>query len=310
MATNPPNNLQNVTFQIAVDMEETMNKIMSRIPYALDEQLHRMAQIGERLSGALLSAASLFESTTYKTLITATDTLIERVQLSLERICSLDIHVENITQRLIDYDNTIQNLYKRFEDFELISKGAYDVIARFNQRSVDIEALANAWQINLLEFLNKVTYEECEYNELKTEEGFLCNEEIYEAIEEQASNPVRFQEKFADWTEKKKREFYIVCTIIGIIFEIFVIPYLQDNVGKPVMAWTVARIKELPERTGNFIADLKENVEAIITENCPYYYKVIFVDENGETKEGYVSKRSVRVIETVDEPEETEEDTQ
>ena len=304
MATNPPNNLQNVNIQLAVNMEETMNKIMSRIPYVLDEQIHRMSQIGEALSGALLSAASLFESTTYNTLITATDTLLERVQQSLERICSLDIYAEIIAQRLIDYDNTIQNLYKRFENFELVSQRAYDAIARFNQRSVDIESLVNAWQINLLELLNKVTIEECECNELETEEGFSCNEEIYEALEEQVNNPIGFQERFANWTEKKIKQFFLVWMILSFVWENFMQPYFQENIGKPVMARTVAHIKEIPEVAGNFIADLKENIEAIITENCPYYYKVVFVDENGETKEGYVSKRSVRVIET---PEESEE---
>ena len=86
----------------------------------------------------------------------------------------------------------------------------------------------------------------------------------------------------------------------------FIGPYFQDCIGGPVMAWTVAHMKELPEKGGKFIDDLKEDIEATIIENVPYYYKVTFVDENGEIKEGYVSKRSVKLVESVIETEEPE----
>ena len=45
----------------------------------------------------------------------------------------------------------------------------------------------------------------------------------------------------------------------------------------------------------------KKNVEAIITENTNYYYKVIYTDEKGEKREGYVAKRNLRVIDNVEE---------
>lgn len=50
----------------------------------------------------------------------------------------------------------------------------------------------------------------------------------------------------------------------------------------------------------------KEDIEAMIIENVPYYYKITFVDENGEVKEGYVSKRSVKFVESVIETEKQE----
>lgn len=62
----------------------------------------------------------------------------------------------------------------------------------------------------------------------------------------------------------------------------------------------------IPEKTSRFVGDIKEDIEATIIENVPYYYKVTFVDENGEEKEGYVSKRSVKLVEPVIETEETE----
>lgn len=149
--------------------------------------------------------------------------------------------------------------------------------------------------------LMKETY--CDTEESETEEGFTSNEEIIEALEENEKNPVGFQEKVYNWSEKKKRQYCIVFSILFFIYSIFLEPYLQENVGKPVMAWTVAHIKELPEKASEFVTDLKKDIEATIIENVPYYYKVSFVDENGVYREGYVSKRSVKLIETTDEEE-------
>lgn len=44
--------------------------------------------------------------------------------------------------------------------------------------------------------------------------------------------------------------------------------------------------------------------ERVILEDTNYYYKVSFTDENGETKEGYVAKRNLKLI--GEETEETE----
>lgn len=94
--------------------------------------------------------------------------------------------------------------------------------------------------------------------------------------------------------------------ILNFFWGNFIQTYFQECIGAPVMAWTVAHVKELPEKASKFIGDLKEDIEATIIENVPYYYKVIFIDENGEVKEGYVSKRSVKLVEPVIETEETE----
>ena len=160
---------------------------------------------------------------------------------------------------------------------------------------------------DLYDILNEVYYKDDDIEDFELEEGFKCNAEIQEALEEQVNDPVKFQEKVAFWTEKKKRQFFIVYIILNFFWGNFIQPYFQESIGAPVMAWTVAHVKELPEKVGKFIGDLKEDIEATIIENVPYYYKVTFVDENGEIKEGYVSKRSVKLVEPVIEMEETEE---
>lgn len=159
---------------------------------------------------------------------------------------------------------------------------------------------------DLYGLMNQAYYEDDDIEDFELEEGFTSNAEIQEALEEQVNDPVKFQEKVAFWTEKKKRQFFIVYIILNFFWGNFIQPYFQECIGAPVMAWTVAHVKELPEKAGKFIGDLKEDIEATIIENVPYYYKVTFIDENGEVKEGYVSKRSVKLVEPVIETEEAE----
>ena len=133
--------------------------------------------------------------------------------------------------------------------------------------------------------------EECDVSDNFTEE------EIHEALQEQVTNPIRFQERVANWTEKKIKQFFIVYMLLNFLYSNFVQPYFQDNVGKSVMAYVVSNVKEFPQKGAEVIGQIQENIEAIITENTNYYYKVIFIDENGETKEGYVAKRNLKLIE-------------
>lgn len=128
------------------------------------------------------------------------------------------------------------------------------------------------------------------------EKGFSNSKEIYEAMEEQINNPIGFQERIANWTEKMVKQYFIAILIVKFIFTNFLQPYFQDNIGKPVTASVIAYVRELPDTASEIIVDLKENIEAIIIENVPYYFKISFVDENGDTKQGYVSKRSVKFV--------------
>ena len=75
----------------------------------------------------------------------------------------------------------------------------------------------------------------------------------------------------------------------------------------PVTAYVVSNVKEFPEKGAKIIGQIHENIEAIIIENTNYYYKVTFTNENGETKEGYVAKRNLKIIEEKTEEDSTEE---
>lgn len=130
----------------------------------------------------------------------------------------------------------------------------------------------------------------------KEEKMLFTEEEIHEALSEQVTDPKGFQARVARWTESKKIQFFIIWNLILFICGNFVQPYFQEYVGIPVMTYVVSNVKELPEKGAKIIGQLQENIEAIITEDVNYYYKVTFTDENGEIQEGYVAKRNLRII--------------
>ncbi len=152
--------------------------------------------------------------------------------------------------------------------------------------------------------LAEQAYEEAEKY---TSDDFTTDEEIIEALQEQEADPIGFQEKVANWSEKKKKKYYIVIGIIVFIWTNFIAPYFQDNIGKPVVAYTISKVRELPETAGKVIDELMEGIEGFITEDVPYYYKVTYTDENGEEKEGYVAKKNLKVIDESEEDEVSEE---
>lgn len=145
-------------------------------------------------------------------------------------------------------------------------------------------------------------YDSLEDEEVEDDE-IATKEEIVELIEEQINNPIGFQEKLANKSEKFVKKYWIVFLIIHLLWANFCQPYFQDTIGKPVMAYTVSKVKELPEKAGKVIDELKHEVQAIITEDVPYYYKITYVDEYGNIKEGYAAKKNIQIIEDVEETE-------
>lgn len=76
----------------------------------------------------------------------------------------------------------------------------------------------------------------------------FTGEEIQEALQEHVTNPLKFQERVANWTEKKIKQFFIVYMLLNFLYSNFVQPYFQDNVGKSVMTYVISNVKELPQK--------------------------------------------------------------
>lgn len=249
---------------------------------------------------------------------------------SMERYISQiqQIGISNNVQQLLQADTALSKVMEKY-NFELLSTefnngyfdelinklgiqsglSSFEVLINNNLVQTLTDALDKANLTNIYSYENLLyglqhvnddlidIVESVYCDEEESEgEGFETNEEIYEVMEEQINNPEGFQARVANWSEKKKKQYHIVYVILFLIYSISIEPYLQQYIGVPVMAWTVAHVRELPDMASEFIVDLKENIEAIIIENVPYYFKISFADENGDTKQGYVSKRSVKFV--------------
>lgn len=190
-------------------------------------------------------------------------------------------------------------IFKDSTNFSKLIQTSLSAFESLGSIDFDIQHFGNpsSWAEtdNILDVVNNICDDH--YKDDSEEEGFKSNEEIFEAVEEQINNPENFLKRIKNWSERMKKEYAIAYHLLKFIVMICVIPYLEDTVGKPIAAKTVAFVRELPEQGKNLVAELREGIEAMIVDDVPYYYKVTFTDENGEEREGYVSKRSVKIIE-------------
>ncbi len=112
-------------------------------------------------------------------------------------------------------------------------------------------------------------------------------------MQEQIDDPKGFQEKNADWSEGKKKILYY-SGIIFFIWTYFFHPYFRETIGKPVVAYTISKVRELPKSAGKIIDALKKDFQTINTEDVPYYYEVTYTDEEVIPKRDMLPKRISR----------------
>lgn len=139
--------------------------------------------------------------------------------------------------------------------------------------------------------------DEEEENIAELETDFADEQELQDALEEEFTDENKFAKRIKSWAKEKIKKYNIYKLIGLFIINVFILPYLEENVGKPVMTKVVSIVKEAPEKGAEIIYRLKDGVQAIIMGNTNYYYKVKFTDENGVEREGYVAKKNLKVIE-------------
>lgn len=127
----------------------------------------------------------------------------------------------------------------------------------------------------------------------------IAKEELKETLNDTKENTEKTKNidtHIYDNVEKFKREHYRFYIIFSFFIVHIFLTWFDDTIGKHVIPKTVSIVKELPEKGSEIICHLEQNIEAIITENQNYYYKVSFIDENGIEREGYVAKRNLKII--------------
>ena len=140
-------------------------------------------------------------------------------------------------------------------------------------------------------------FDDEEENIAELETDFADEQELQDALEEEFTDENKFAKRIKSWAKEKQKKYNIYKFIGLFIINVFILPYLEENVGKPAMTKVVSIVKEAPEKGAETIYRLKDGVQAIIMENTNYYYKVKFTDENGVERKGYVAKKNLKVIE-------------
>lgn len=165
-------------------------------------------------------------------------------------------------------------------------------------------SIADLCQVNVDEVQEDIELMDSDVDEKQDSksltEPLFTYEEFNEALDESINNQESFQVRVANWTEKKKKQYFLIILLLKFFIDIFIMPFLQENVGLPVSTQVVSIVKELPQKASKIVDKLEKGVEAIITENTNYYYKITYVDENGETKQGYVAKRNLIFVKEIE----------
>lgn len=253
-------NYSSITTSGAAELTRSLRQAL--LPYSeLGESYSKILSV---ISESLPSVQDTFKIDSRASLLEVSKTFQESVQL-----LSDNIDLEPFKQlQNIDYTNLLHKLSPQTSSLTELANSAYS--------EIENEALIE--------------------NDNDIEDDFT-EEELQECLEEQFSEPQKFQERFSEWVEEKKKKYYIFYRLVCLLITIFVVPYLQQKVGLPVMTYIECQVKELPQKGAEIIDKLEAGVEAVISEDVNYYYKVIYIDENGEKKEGYVAKRNLKMIE-------------
>lgn len=296
-----------MTFEESIQMQANMQKLFE--PYhEVIENFQRIMEPIQRLydSSAIMNSMKQIASLSSAVGSMCQPTGITKMLESIANITAVNLEFQDYSKQFDALSESLLKVYEPIKINEASIRAAMGITASIPSYRELAAGFANI--ANNLSSIATTIYEESEEEEIsELETDFSSNEELQEAIIEQSENPIGFQERVANWAESKKKKYYIAILVLMFVWNNFIQPYFQEYIGVPVTAWTVAHVKELPEKASKLIADIKEDIEATIIENVPYYYKITFIDENGEEKEGYVSKRSVKFVAPVVETENVEE---
>lgn len=296
-----------MTFEESIQMRANMQKLFE--PYReVIENFQRIMEPIQRLydTSAIMNSMKQIASLNSAVESMCQPTGITKMLESIANVTAVNLEFQDYSKQFDALSESLSKVYEPIKINEASIRAAMGITASIPSYSELTAGFANI--ANNLSSIATAIYEESEGEEIsELETDFSSNEELQEAIIEQNENPIGFQERVANWAESKKKKYYIAILVLMFVWNNFIQPYFQEYIGVPVTARTVACVREFPEKASKLIADIKEDIEATIVENVPYYYKITFIDENGEEKEGYVSKRSVKFVAPVVETEDVEE---
>lgn len=136
--------------------------------------------------------------------------------------------------------NTIESLAQSFKAYEQMN-----IAESAKAIAESINAMSKSLRLEQLKQLQQIDFS-CMFADIVPKSTSLSDivetaySRVQEVLTEQATDSKGFQAKFANWTEKKKIQFFIIWQLICFIYGNFFQPYFQENVGIPVTAYVVA----------------------------------------------------------------------
>lgn len=127
-------------------------------------------------------------------------------------------------------------------------------------------SIADLCQVNVDEVQEDIELMDSDVDEKQDSksltEPLFTYEEFNEALDESINNQESFQVRVANWTEKKKKQYFLIILLLKFFIDIFIMPFLQENVGLPVSTQVVSIVKELPQKDSKIVKPNKDMLQS------------------------------------------------
>ena len=245
-----------------------------------------------------------------ETLKVISDINWDGIDIVINKICEIsqfinNINVERISNSIQAIDKTMSPVIEEIQKYDFTP--LIGLVAEYGKYFVDADFVDKVNEVDIQQIINNkpgATITEVANEVYRIANNGECedvvdDELIKEVVNEIASckdNSKGFQEKACDFFEEIRKKYFVIIIVIWFFYSIFVEPYLQENMGVPIMTRISSKVRSEPNTGSEVVCIMGESTEAIAEEDLNYYYKVYYVNENGEEYVGYIAKKNVAIM--------------
>ncbi len=233
-----------------------------------------------------------------------------------QKVAAVSERMDKIFEPLIEYQKLWNQNYlgiaNAISEFQIVLEEQVYTLSKQIQREMSVMAkYSQAVEAIYQERLIEKCVENIDYAEEKIEVSSEEITKVYNDVRNAADDPKNWQQKINDvireWKEKNP--------VLFSVLVYFILPLIISVIATPIynaITQNNTQIKDEPSASGNTVCNVTVNQEVtIISTSTNYYYEVEFNDEeSGEIKKGWISKRSVKLIEDTSECETNENKTE
>ncbi len=193
------------------------------------------------------------------------------------------------SQVTIDLLDQIEKFQSLAADIKIPDIEIPDCIFEISEfcQTIDFSELGNA--IAAIDFGDSQEIDFSDQSEVETKRIFV--EELEIALEDQENWQQKLQKLFVQYKEKNPIFAGLIIAFLLYVLNSFVFPACVQLGSDLIM-------RVAPDASSEIIARTTEGQEALVVGDEPYYYEIEMTDpETGNVLRGYVSKRSMNVLE-------------